>query len=205
MGKRSPRDTTPPWQIIDWDTERYKAEIRAQNAKDPWWEKLEGEARADFFGEKEEEDRWWRDPPKRPGLPPEYGLPRLWPDERGKTLRAEGARFRELYNRLFDSGENYRVEAPQVIYDKVQATKQWAAPDDTYVPPESENPRECNGACTGGLTAEGARLLDALPCEPVVEEFPDDILGGEIWGLMKRSHQRRIARMRQQAEEEKYD
>ena len=195
MGKRSPRDTTPPSRIIDWANEAERAFIEPKypdpaptHAAPRWYDLLEGEARDDFFGvpaaavEDPAEPKipgtcqpnghyWW------PSLPTEYGLPLLSHDMRERTLKTEGCCFRKKY----DEGVR-RIGTPEQFFDitaeKLADAEFWK--NGPYVLPGSD--RWYNGDLPGALTEEGFRIMDAMPSEPVEEEFDDLPIGGAVFG-----------------------
>ena len=209
MGKRSPRDTTPPEFIVDWDRE---AALAAEHAfMDP--PILEDEAEDEYFdhayfeGDAPPRDllNWWRKPPKRPGLPHEFGLPRLARDVRESTLRTEGFYFRKKYN---ENGEVYRAGTPEKFDDIHEEpvpfnihSHEWL--DSISVFPESDRSYNIGLSLPGALTAEGLRLMDNLYTEPPIEEMEDIPIGGAVFWLMKRAKEARLKRLREKRLREK--
>lgn len=214
MGKRSPRDTTPPDLIINWENEAERvfiestnkeaeiSRIRSENRENPWYERLTGAARDDFFSvpaaEPEEDTPWWRapPPPKPPGLPPEFGMPRLPHEFRQKTLRIEGANFLKNY---IGNGGVYHTPAPEAIYDELEdLDPQGKWMEGGLIFPESDH--SMSDGYPGGLTAEGMRVLDTLPNISILDEIkPYPYSSGE-WMSFKRANARRWKREMEQVE-----
>lgn len=201
MSKRSPRDTTPPDRIIDWENEAERAFLHPPTI--PWYEKLTGDAKDAFYGvpAAEPEYKYGNQPVNDwPGLPEEFGLPRLTHDERQRTLRTEGFCFRKKYD---ERGMDYHVGTPKEVYDVHEEQVRGVPLDHTYVPPESDRPDTDNTGLPGALTAEGFRLMDNLPSTPVVEEFDDLPIAGAVFWLMKRAKEARLQRLREKRLREK--
>ncbi len=213
--KRSPRDTTPPDRIIDWAkvTERVAAEPHwVEQAKHtaretPWYEELTGDAKDDFYDVPAAKYKYGNQPVNDwPGLPPEFGLPRLTHDVRQSTLRTEGFYFRKAYDERAAHGLSYRVGSPAEFYDIHEEQEaidihnnDWL--DSIFVFPESNRP--ASGGLPGALTEEGWRLMDDLPSEPVVEEFDDLPIAGAVFWLMKKAKKARLQRLREKKLREK--
>ena len=211
MSKRSPRDTTPPDRIIDWakEAERVAAEPHwvevaervASDREKPWYEKLTGAAKDDFYdvpaANVPDEEYWHQVMAKQwPSLDSGLGLPPIrCLSERRKILEKEGANFR----RRWDEG-GYRVKTPEEIIEEFDVGDNH---NDIYVPPESDRPDPDNTGLLGALTAEGLRLVDNLPSTPVVEEFDDLPIAGAVFWLMKQAKKARLKRLREKRLREK--